>query len=210
MSHEIGETLESPENYFADDNYGLKQCCLCGKIINEIEMECHLVVNHKFKKKKINFEWETSSEKESAKNDDIKKMKKSKKHSKGVSFREFFRTNKDKKKVLKCSCGKIFKHESKVRHHEDRHKKIKRFFCEYCSMGFLDGTSLRRHIPVHTGERPYACNDCDKKFKQLGHFAAHQRVHTGETPLECAKCDKKFKFYATRDNHKCSPVLTSN
>ena len=47
MSHEIGETLESPENYFADDNYGLKQCCLCGKIINEIEMECHLVVNHK-------------------------------------------------------------------------------------------------------------------------------------------------------------------
>ena len=197
MSHEIGETLESPENYFADDIYGLKQCCLCGKIINEIEMECHLVVNHKFKKKKIKFDLETESGQKDT--------------SFPIDKPEVLEiTNAVKIKVHKCSCGKIFNSISRMRHHEDRHKKIKRYFCEYCSMGFLDGTSLRRHIPVHTGERPYACNDCDKKFKQLGHFAAHQRVHTGETPLECAKCDKKFKFYATRDNHKCSPVPTSN
>ena len=73
MPYEIGETLESPKCYFADDIYGLKQCCLCGKIINDIEMEKHLVINHRFQKK------EKSSKMESAKNDKIKEIKKSEK-----------------------------------------------------------------------------------------------------------------------------------
>ena len=190
MSHEIGETLESPENYFADDNYGLKQCCLCGKIINEIEMECHLVVNHKFKKKKIKFNLETESGQKDT--------------SFPIDKPEVLEiTNAVKIKVHKCSCGKIFNSKSRMRHHEDRHKKIKRFFCEYCSMGFLDNFALTKHIRVHTGERPFNCNYCDKKFKCSGTLRIHKRVHTGETPLECPKCDKKFKFHATRNNHRC-------
>ena len=127
MSFEIGESSEAPQHFFADDIYGLKQCCLCGKILNDIEMENHLVVNHKFHKK------ETSSKIESTKNDRIKEIKKSEKISN--IFPE--RIHKDRIKEYKCSCGKFFKNECYMRKHEERHKKIKNVFCEYCSMGFL-------------------------------------------------------------------------
>ena len=195
MSFEIGESSEAPQHFFADDIYGLKQCCLCGKILNDIEMENHLVVNHKFHKK------ETSSRILSAKNNRIKEIKKSEKISN--IFPE--RIHKDRIKEYKCSCGKFFKNECYMRKHEERHKKIKNVFCEYCSMGFLDINSLKIHVRGHTGERPYACNDCDKKFKTATILSTHKRVHTGETPFECSKCDKKFKFAATKSNHRCSP-----
>ena len=200
MSFEIGESLEAPQHFFADDIYGLKQCCLCGKIINDIEMENHLVINHRFQKK------EKSSKMESAKNDKIKEINKTEKKFNVLPER----INKDRIMEHKCSCGKIFKHECHLRRHEERHKKIKNVFCENCSMGFLDINPFKKHIRVHTGERPYTCNDCDKKFKELTHLTTHKRVHTGEMPLECPKCDKKFKYYATKSNHRCSPALPFN
>ena len=207
MSFEIGETLKSPNHYFAAISQESNQCCLCGKIVNgDAEMENHVVVNHKYKRKSPCLDWETSNKTETTKSNNV-----------GDKIQQLFtfpqnkpgipKTRKIKKREHKCSCGKTFNSPTFLRNHEDRHhKKIKHFFCEYCSMAFIAAWELKKHLRVHTGERPYDCNDCDKKFRFIDNLNVHRRVHTGETPFECQKCGKKFKFAATRSSHRCIPA----
>ena len=209
MLFEIGETLKSPNHYFAAISHESNQCCLCGKIVNgDTEMENHVVVNHKFKRKSPNLDWEKCNKTESTVKYILSKFKKGDKNKKLFSFPpNIKKIKKNKKREHKCSCGKTFNFPIELRNHEDRHhKKIKHFFCEYCSMGFIAAWELKKHLRVHTGERPYDCNDCDKKFKFKGNLDVHRRVHTGETPFECQKCGRKFKFAATRSSHRCIPA----
>lgn len=72
-------------------------------------------------------------------------------------------------------------------------KKIKRYFCQYCSRGFMVKSKCTIHERVHTGDRPFVCEICGLTFARPYTLHEHLKNHKDEANYQCSKCTKTFK-----------------
>jgi uncharacterized Zn-finger protein len=72
-------------------------------------------------------------------------------------------------------CSKTFPSERSLYSHELRHKNTNRYECELCNRKFNNGNSLKRHQAIHSGIREFDCEFCSASFYRrfnLGEFNA--------------------------------------
>ncbi|KAG6923912.1 zinc finger protein 84, partial [Chelydra serpentina] len=104
-------------------------------------------------------------------------------------------------KPCKCpDCGKSFRWNSALLHHQRSHTGEKPHQCGECGQSFGQKSTLTRHLRIHTGERPYPCAQCGKSFSQKYSLSQHQITHQEERPHTCPACGQSFalKSYLVR------------
>ncbi|XP_071987003.1 uncharacterized protein [Engystomops pustulosus] len=121
-------------------------------------------------------------------------------------------------KMFSCpTCGKSFKHNSKLQRHRLIHTGSKPYLCPECPKTFICKADLGRHHIVHTGVKAFTCPECGKSFglewnlikhqkthiqektykssrdtKSSGTMAALQKIRRGDYRFSCSECGKCF------------------
>lgn len=91
-------------------------------------------------------------------------------------------------------CGKQFRvSQGLIRHLKETHQGIKNFSCDLCSRKFATKRNVEEHRRIHTNERPYVCDLCGKTFKQKASLFVHNRSHTDYFPFKCTFCNQMFR-----------------
>ncbi|XP_065450329.1 zinc finger protein 271-like isoform X1 [Chrysemys picta bellii] len=105
-------------------------------------------------------------------------------------------------KPHKCpDCGKSFRGNSALLHHQQSHAGGKPHQCRECGQSFVQKSNLTRHLKVHTGERPYTCPQCGKSFREKCNLSQHQLMHQQERPHKCTECGQSFVQKSTLTRH---------
>nr|XP_042702535.1 zinc finger protein 397-like isoform X4 [Chrysemys picta bellii] len=105
-------------------------------------------------------------------------------------------------KPCKCpDCGKSFRWNSALLHHQRSHTGEKPHQCRECGQSFVQKSNLTRHLKVHTGERPYTCPQCGKSFREKCNLSQHQLMHQQERPHRCTECGQSFVQKSTLTRH---------
>lgn len=93
-----------------------------------------------------------------------------------------------------------------------RPAKGTKYPCSYCLKLFKFESALMIHLQKHTGEKPFQCEICKKRFTRKGSLQRHARIHSGEKPFKCKKCSKAFTQKNNRVRHvrTCNGLLSKS
>ncbi|XP_023241014.1 zinc finger protein 708-like [Centruroides sculpturatus] len=107
-------------------------------------------------------------------------------------------------KIHTCKiCGKEFKCEFRLLHHEATHGEKRPFKCDICNKGFKWKHQLKSHDVTHTDERNHTCHICNKSFKRSSGLKQHiNNIHSDEYKYSCDTCNKYFKTKQYLRQHK--------
>lgn len=104
---------------------------------------------------------------------------------------------------FKCEepgCTTTFFDITKFRDHQNIHRKIKPYVCEFCQECFHYASNLRQHVLRHTQPDRFKCEVCSHCFvstKSLRlHMRRHSEVESDAKPFACDHegCDKAFRY----------------
>lgn len=75
----------------------------------------------------------------------------------------------------KCSaCQQKFATSRGLKNHVGKSHGEKRYFCDYCSKGFIANKNLQTHIKcAHLKEKVFACASCEKEFTRKSSLERH-------------------------------------
>ena len=127
--------------------------------------------------------------------------------------------------IAKCAeCGKIFKHQYKLREHFKTHlrkqdtgqeamnkllpgskkKEINLFhYCDKCDKKFTKLLSLRHHYRSEHDNKEYHCDVCSETFKTYRNLLSHKNVvHSTDKKYDCKFCGKRFGCISFREKHE--------
>lgn len=143
------KSLKSPESsQKAKEIYKslLKECELCGKLIEKNRLEGHM--NKHEGKKPFVCDFANC----------------------GKTFycrllRRLHQTSIHTGQQVVCQiCEKTFPSERSLYTHSLRHKNADRYKCDHCEKSFNNSNSLKRHLAIHSGIREWKCDFCPSSF----------------------------------------------
>ena len=81
-----------------------------------------------------------------------------------------------------CNCSYVYK-SGLTQHMNTFHRKIYRYRCETCGIGYMSRSRYRDHVAAHTGVKRHTCSICEMKFmnkttlkKHVLHFHPNDAV----------------------------------
>ena len=73
--------------------------------------------------------------------------------------------------------------------------------CEVCGRKYKRECDLRHHEKVHSNVKEYGCDICGKRFKQSSQLWQHRRFHDETPRFQCNFCDYRAHFKFTIRRH---------
>lgn len=104
-------------------------------------------------------------------------------------------------------CDKIFSCHLDYRHHLEKLKKGKRFFCKHCFTPFDSKVSILKHRQNNVAcrtvpkSKTFLCNFCGKHFARQNTLNVHLKSHLNDKPHRCEYCDRGFVTAAQMRQH---------
>ncbi|XP_072034328.1 uncharacterized protein [Amphiura filiformis] len=163
----------------------LYRCKLCGKLINEFEIERHRAKHTEVVNKVCDLCGKTFTVRGS-----------------WHTHLHMHEAEKTGNRWACKICGKIFHLRNALTSHMKYHSTERPHVCEVCGKSFKIANALRRHHRVHETTKPYACQFCGKGFNQKYNLKGHVRTHTGEKPFQCDMCSAAFTHNGSLKCHK--------
>ena len=81
---------------------------------------------------------------------------------------------------VQCNASYVTKGGLK-RHINTFHKKLYRYLCETCGIGYMDRSRYYDHVSAHTGVKRHTCSICEMKFMNNASLRKHVlRFHPNE------------------------------
>ena len=71
-----------------------------------------------------------------------------------------------------CQCSYISKGGLK-KHMNSMHKKLYRYWCNTCKIGYMDRCRYYDHVSAHTGVKRHTCSICEMKFMNKSNLKKH-------------------------------------
>ncbi|CAH1788148.1 unnamed protein product, partial [Owenia fusiformis] len=109
-------------------------------------------------------------------------------------------------KPYKCDkCDFQTASQNVFQEHEEYHKGLRPFTCEFCNYAGRSSLTLRDHVhAVHTLQKDIVCpiENCGQTFKKQVYLRRHMTKHTGEKPFRCDVCKMAFRSHATMYRHR--------
>lgn len=156
------KSLKSPESsQKAKEVYKslLKECEMCGKLIEKNRLEGHMN-KHEGKKPFIC---------------DFANC--------GKAFycrllRRLHQTSIHTGQQVVCQiCDKVFPSDRSLYTHSLRHKNADRYKCDHCEKTFNNSNSLKRHLAIHSGIREWKCEFCPSSFYRKFNLGKFCTIH---------------------------------
>ena len=81
---------------------------------------------------------------------------------------------------VQCNCSYVAK-SGLNRHMKSFHKKLYKYVCETCGIGYMSRSRYYDHVAAHTGVKRHTCSMCEMKFMNKSTLKAHViRFHPDE------------------------------